>query len=225
MPVQSTISEIQGAAATAQQEASNKNSMATLGKEDFLRLLTAQLQQQDPTEPMDSTAFVAQLAQFSSLEQMTNTNDTLTKMLVAQGTALQTTAAAMVGKTAVFNTDQVSLEEGKPATITADLALAAANVNVVIRDQEGSTVRILNLGPMAAGTNRITWDGRDGDGDPLPAGAYTAEVLATDLNGDPISLTQGGSARITGITFVDGIPTFLAGGTSLQLSDISELDE
>jgi flagellar basal-body rod modification protein FlgD len=224
MPVQSTISQIQNAAATAQQEASQKDK-SSLGKDDFLKLLTTQLQQQDPTQPMDSTAFVAQLAQFSTLEQMSNTNDTLTKLLTAQGTSMQTTAAAMVGRSAVFNTNQVTLEQGKPATITANLSQAAVNVNVALADKDGQQVRVLNLGAMASGQNRITWDGRDSGGTPLPSGTYTAQVLATDLNGKSIALTQKGSARITGIAFDNGTTKFLAGGSSLQLSDISELDE
>jgi flagellar hook assembly protein FlgD len=126
MAVQSTIAQIQSAGAAAQQTAAKTTTGSNaLGKDEFLKLLTAQLQQQDPTQPMDSTAFVAQLAQFSSLEQMNNVNDTLTKMLTSQGTSLQTTAASMVGKTAVFSTDQVSLTQGTPATITATLSQAA----------------------------------------------------------------------------------------------------
>jgi flagellar basal-body rod modification protein FlgD len=222
--VQSTISDIQSAGATAQQEAAKKDS-TTLGKDDFLKLLTTQLQQQDPTKPMDNTAFVAQLAQFSSLEQMNNVNDTLTKLLTSQGTSLQTTAASMVGKTAVYDTDLVSLTEGKDAIVSANLSQAAANVNVVIQDSNGATVRILNLGACASGTNRFTWDGKDDAGDQLPAGNYTSQVLATDINGNSISLTQYGSARITGITFESGALKFLAGGSSLQLSEITELDE
>jgi flagellar basal-body rod modification protein FlgD len=223
MAVSSTISQIQGAAATAQQEAAKK-SMSTLGKDDFLKLLTTQLQQQDPTQPMDSTAFVAQLAQFSTLEQMSNTNDTLTSMLAAQATGLQMSAASFVGKTAVFNTDQVSLEEGKPAIISADLSQAATNVNIVLKDKDGATVRTLALGAATSGRNRFTWDGYDDDGATLPAGNYTAEVLATDVNGKPIALTQSGSARISGVTFDSGVPIFIAGGASVPLTDILELD-
>src|ERR1039458_8712701 len=125
MAIQSTISQIQSAATTAQQATATKNDPSQLGESDFLKLLTTQLQQQDPTQPMDNTAMVAQLAQFSALEQMTNVNTTLTQMLTGQGTALEATAASMVGKTAIFNTDQVSLTQGKTATITANLSQAA----------------------------------------------------------------------------------------------------
>ena len=226
MAVSSTISQIQSAGATAQQAAAQTTTgSTTLGKNEFLKLLTAQLQQQDPTQPMDSTAFVAQLAQFSSLEQMNNVNDTLTKMLTSQSTSLQTTAASMVGKTAVFNTDEVSLTQGKPATITATLSQAATDTNLVIKDKDGNTVRVMALGPMQSGLNTIKWDGLDDNGKALPTDTYTTQVNAKDISGNPVSLTQNGSARITGITFDNGTPKFLAGGSTLQLSDISELDE
>jgi len=225
MAVSSTISQIQSAGATAQQAAAKTTGSTTLGKDEFLKLLTAQLQQQDPTQPMDSTAFVAQLAQFSSLEQMNNVNDTLTKMLTSQSTSLQTTAASMVGKTAVFNTDEVSLTQGKPATITATLSQAATDTNLVIKDKDGNTVRVMALGPMQSGLNTIKWDGLDNNGKELPTDTYTTQVNAKDIGGNPVSLTQNGSARITGITFDNGTPKFLAGGSTLQLSDISELDE
>jgi flagellar basal-body rod modification protein FlgD len=225
MAVQSTISQIQSAAATAQQQASSKDNSTTLGKDDFLKLLTTQLQQQDPTQPMDNTAFVAQLAQFSSLEQMSNVNDTLTKMLTAQGTALQTTAADMVGKNAIFTTDQVNLVMGNTATIAANLSQAAANVNLVIQDSSGNAVRTAALGACPSGMNKFTWDGLDDNGSQLPTGTYTTQILATDINGKSVSLTQSSSAPITGVTFSNGTPSFIAGGTTLQLSDISELDE
>jgi len=225
MAVQSTISQIQSAAATAQQQAAKKSDPNALGKDDFLKLLTTQLQQQDPTQPMDNTAFVAQLAQFSSLEQMSNVNDTLTQMLTSQGTALETTAAGMVGKTAIFNTDQVSLVQGKPATITANLSQAATNVTLTIQDGSGNTVRTIGEGAYPSGNNTFTWDGQDDHGNSLPNGNYTAQLQATDINGKSVSLTQNGSAPITGVVFNNGTPEFLAGGSTLKISDISQLNE
>jgi flagellar basal-body rod modification protein FlgD len=224
MAVQSTIAQIQSAGATAQQ-AATKSDPTSLGKDDFLKLLTAQLQQQDPTQPMDNTAFVAQLAQFSSLEQMNNVNDTLTKVLASQGAAQQTNAATMVGKTAVYPTDEVNLTEGKHATISVNLSQAAANVNVVIQDANGSQVRTLTPGACPSGPNGFDWDGKDGNDKLLDPGIYTAQIQATTLDGKTVPLTQYGSARITGITFDNGTTKFLAGKSTLQLSDISEIDE
>jgi flagellar basal-body rod modification protein FlgD len=126
MAVSSTVSQIQSASAATQAASAAKDSNSALGKDAFLKLLTTQLQYQDPTQPMDNTAMVAQLAQFSSLEQMSDVNTNLTKMLTAQGTALETTAAGLVGKTAVFSTNEVGLTEGKTATISATLSQAAS---------------------------------------------------------------------------------------------------
>jgi flagellar basal-body rod modification protein FlgD len=225
MAVQSTISEIQSAGAAAQ-NAANTKSKNTLGKDEFLKLLTAQLQKQDPTEPMDNSAFVAQLAQFSSLEQMSNVNDTLTKMLAGQTTTLQTGAANMVGKTAMLPGDELTLEPGDTsAKIGINLDKAAAGVAVVILAEDGSTVQQIDAGAMDAGPNSVVWDGKDANGDAVPANHYTARVVALGSDGQNISFTQTSSARITGMTFKDSTPTYIAGGKSLQLSDISELDE
>lgn len=226
MAVQSTISAIQSAGAAAQAAASAKSNSTTLGKDDFLKLLTTQMQQQDPTQPMDNTAFVAQLAQFSSLEQMNNVNDTLTKMLTSQNTALQTSATSMVGKTAVFNSDQVVLTAGQAVTVNANLPQIAGNVNLTIQDADGNTVSTAGLGPKAAGNNTFTWTGKDSSGAQLPDGTYTAQVSATDLAGKQMTVTQTAKERITGVTFEsDGTLKLLAGGLSLSISDISELDE
>lgn len=225
MAVTSTISQIQSAATTAQQQTATKSDPSQLGESDFLKLLTTQLQQQDPTQPMDNTAMVAQLAQFSALEQMTNVNTTLTQMLTGQGTALEANSAGMVGKTAIFSTDQVSLTQGKPASITANLSQAATNVTLTIQDGTGDTIRTIGEGACASGNNTFTWDGNDDSGNQLPTGTYTAQVLATDINGRSISLTQNGSAPITSVLFNNGVPQFVAGGSTLQLSDISQLTD
>lgn len=227
MAVSSSISDIQSATSATQKaiDTAKANQNSTLDKNAFLKLLTEQMKNQDPTQPMDSTAFVAQLAQFSSLEQMNNVNDNLTKLITAQGTSLQTTAASVVGKTAVFESDDVVLEKDKPATFTAKLAQAADSVTAVIEDSEGKKIRTLQLGHAPLGLSRFSWDGKDGDGDTVDPGTYTVTVTASDVNGKPIELTQQGSARVTGIAYVNGTPQYQAGGHTLQLSDISELTE
>ncbi len=227
MAVSSTISDIQSAAAATQQQAdaAKASSGTTLDKNSFLTLLTEQMKNQDPTQPMDNTAFVAQLAQFSALEQMTNVNSNLTTLISAQGTSLQTTAASMIGKTAVFQSDSVVLQADSPAVFTANLSQAATNATAVVQDSNGNTIRTLQLGACSSGLNHFSWDGKNDSGNTVNPGTYTVNVTASDINGTPISLTQNGSALITGVTYVNGTPEFQAGGQTLKISDISELDE
>jgi len=228
MAVESTISQIQSTQSVAAEAANKSKSSGSseLGKDEFLKLLTEQMKHQDPTQPMDNTAFVAQLAQFSTLEQMDNSNQTLTKMLAGQVTALQTTAASYVGKSAVFKTDEVSIEKGGKATITADLAEAAADVSITIKDANGNTVRTEDIGSQPAGKFSFDWDGYDKNGEEVASGTYTVAVAAQDKDKNAIAVSQTYSSKITGISFdSDGNPTFHAGGTTIGLSDITELDE
>ncbi len=224
MAIQSTVSQIQGAATAAAQQTAQQNDPTALGKQQFLTLLTTQLQYQDPTQPMDSSAFVAQLAQFSSLEQMTNVNDTLTQMLTAQSTS---NAASLVGKTAQFSanqaTGQIAVTQGTPVTISASLTAAAANVTMVVEDSSGATVRTAALGSGLSGANSFQWDGLDDNGSPVATGTYAAQLTATNSTGQTVPFIQ--SAVITGFTTNNGTPQFIAGGSTLQLSDISEVDQ
>jgi flagellar basal-body rod modification protein FlgD len=223
--VTSTIEDIQkqgDASRSAEVEKKNGNK---LDKNAFLRLLTAQMQHQDPTSPMDNTAFVAQLAQFSSLESMNNVNDTLTKLLTTQNTSLQNTAIGMVGKTAVFATDQVSHIEGKNTTVSADLSNIAMNVTMQISDDAGLPVRTVQLGPALAGKNIFSWDGKNDDGDNVLSGIYSIELTAQDVNDNPVTLNQFAHERITGVSFVNGEAKLTAGGVNVDLSQISEITE
>jgi flagellar basal-body rod modification protein FlgD len=112
-----------------------------------------------------------------------------------------------------------------PTTVGFTLSQPAGNVNIAIQDASGNTVRTIGVGPVQDLKNNHPWDGKDDKGNPLQTGTYTAQVSATDLQGNPITVTQSVTARITGMTFANGTPTLLAGTTSLQLSDITELDE
>src|SRR5213076_3542955 len=106
---------------------SDAHGSSALGKDEFLKLMMAQLSQQDPTAPSDSNAFVAQLAQFSSLEQMQNVNSTLQSLLVGQASQNNTGAINLVGKDVRYKTDQITLEQGQTATTSAKLGADAAD--------------------------------------------------------------------------------------------------
>lgn len=208
---------IGGSAATEAPEAKN-----ALGKNEFVRLLVAQLGNQDPTAPMESKDFVAQLAQFANVELLQGVETRLDALLVAQAASNQTAAAGLVGKEVVFHTDRVDLGE-TGATLLADLESAATSVTVTITDESGKTVRTLEAGAHAAGQASIPWDGRDASGRALPPGSYNVRVAAADADGKSVAVEQLARGVASGVSFENGFPELLISGVRIKLSDIVEL--
>ena len=217
-------------ATQAVQQPADATGSNELGKDQFLQILTAQLANQDPTAPMDSNAFVAQLAQFSALEQAQNTNDTLTQMLALQQTTGQTgnvsVAVAAVGKQASYNASQMPLSAGGSLGVTAILASPATNVTLEVDDANGNPVRNQQLGALAAGSNNLTWDGYNDAGVAQAPGNYTLTVSATDISGNPVSVTQQASGLVTGVTFQNGAAQLMINNnTPVSLSDLISIQQ
>lgn len=176
-------------------------SKAALGQEQFLKLLIEQLKNQDPLKPMDSTDFTAQLAQFSSLEQLFNVNKNLAAMQDYSATTNRLSALDMIGKKVTFTgSGTVSLgEEAGSVPLKFDLADNANQVTVTITNESGQEVARLDLGYQDAGSRQISWDGLGEDGQPLPAGNYHFQVSAADEMGNSVAVTLYGSGLVQGI--------------------------
>ncbi|MFZ5439599.1 MAG: flagellar hook assembly protein FlgD [Myxococcota bacterium] len=197
----------------------------TLGKNEFLKLLTTQLANQDPLSPTDNQAFIAQLAQFASVEQSEAANNRLDSLIVAQAANNQTAVANLVGKDIVFKTDSVSLPATGGTTISGELSANAAKVSVSITDENGKKIRSLTAFGQQAGTIELAWDGRDDAGNPVPAGKYKVQLTAADDKENPVGVTLRGRARATGVTFEAGVPELLIGGLKVKLSDVLQIAE
>jgi flagellar basal-body rod modification protein FlgD len=196
-----------------------------LGKDEFVKLLLAQLQHQDPTSPMDGEAFVAQLAQFANLEQMNTANSNLESLIMGQAAAHQTSVVSLVGKDVLYRSDGVTLAQGQPARSLTNLPQAAGSVTAVVTDSNGRTVRTMQLGARAAGPLEITWDGKDDAGEALPPGDYHIRIAAADKEGKNIPVEARARARVDGVSFEEGVPAVLVGGGKIKLSDIVEITE
>ncbi len=195
-----------------------------LGKDDFLQLLTTKLRYQDPMNPMEDHEFIAQLAQFSSLEQMQNINETMqTQILLTQSTN-NALATSLIGKDVQALGNSISLEEAGTAEISMELQ-AAADVTVRIYDKDGTVVRTLAAGSMEAGVNSTTWDGLDTGGESLPAGTYTYEVTAIASDKTTVGVTTYTTGHVTGVEFVNGAAELLVNGVHIPLSDVIRIDE
>lgn len=150
---------------------------------EFLKLFVAQLQHQNPLDPMSGADMVAQLATFSQLEQSVEANRQLATMAADQAAAAASGLAALVGRTATADASTLELA-GTPPPLTIKTVGAFTEGRVVIRNAGGDIVRDLPVGPGGDGTS-IPWDGRDASGRPLPPGSYSVSVELTNAQGQP----------------------------------------
>jgi flagellar basal-body rod modification protein FlgD len=197
-----------------------------MGRDAFLKLLVAQLKNQDPLKPQDNSAFVAELAQFSSLEQSMGVNDKLNQMMLQNQGMANSNVVNMVGQVATVKGSLITTDGsglGAPVAFTQDRA--SDKTVVQIQDANGKIVRTLDLGERPAGISRITWDGRSDDGLVMPAGTYAVALKATDADGGTVVTSQETSGTITGVAFDKGYPVLhLSNGVSAPVSDLLRVE-
>jgi flagellar basal-body rod modification protein FlgD len=201
----------------------------TLGKDDFLRLLVAKLSNQDPLNPVEDEAFIAQLAQFSSLEQLTNMNENLQQdiqwnYLLSQ-TISNTMATSLIGRTVKADSSMIYLETAGTADFAVNLDRDASEVTITIRDEYGNVVRTITEENLEQGDHTINWDGTNDSGEQVPGGAYTVSVNAVDTIGDSFTPSQFIEGKVTGVIYRDGIALLNVNGQDLPLASVLEVRE
>lgn len=192
-------------------------------QDQFLTLLTTELQNQDPTDPMDNSEMVTQLAQIStisSIEDVTSTLEGISSQISASET-LQ--ASALVGNGVLIDGNVIQVDSGVATTFGVTLDSDADSVSVTIKDSSGTVVRTLDEGSMSAGTQALSWDGLQDDGTTAADGAYTFSISAT-TDDVAVASTALKYALVTGITTDSSNEVALdLGGVNdnVALSDIS----
>jgi flagellar basal-body rod modification protein FlgD len=193
---------------------------SVLGKDDFLKLMLAQLKNQDPMNPMQSTDFIAQTAQFTSLEQLQNMNKLLEQMTTQSGVTSAAGAAALLGKTVSVNGSPIQFDGLQQLQLPYALPVGGAAVGLQITDASGKVVRTMNLGAQAAGTHRVVFDGLGDDGQALPAGSYQYQVGAANASGQAVPGIVTGSGVVTGIAVDSGVLMLVIGNQHVPLSSM-----
>lgn len=181
--------------------------------DDFLNLLTTQLQNQDPLSPMDSTEFTNQLVGFSQVEQQINMNEKLEQILSLELSSMSTVAANYVGMNVSF-LGEVTYFGGDPLNIEYVLDDNAASSKIRILDEEGNIVRTVEA-DKSAGHHEFTWDGTDDYGQPVAEGNYTIRVDALDGEGAAITYQTAVPALVSGVAAEDGVIQLLLRGDSI----------
>jgi flagellar basal-body rod modification protein FlgD len=186
----------------------------------FLRLLTTQLQNQDPLSPMDTNQFTQQLVEFASVEQQMKSNDALTALVALQQASLSTAALSLVGATVVVDGSTTQLASGQ-ATWLLDVS-KPATAAITIKDSTGQTVYSGTVSVNPGGQNFV-WDGTGTDGTVCPDGAYTMTATATDASGQTTAVTTEIQARVDSVDLTQNPPLLSINGQNYTLNQILKI--
>lgn len=198
----------------------------SMGKDAFLKLLVEQIKHQDPLQPTDNAEFVAELAQFTSLEQTMGINDRLDRLSIQSQGSANTAVVGFVGKNAIVRGDVITRDaSGQPSKIKFQLSNPAETVKVSVADSNGRTVRELVLNKSDSAVREVMWDGMSSEGVRQPPGRYTFTVTAKGPNDEIISYNPEASGIVKSVSFNKGYPELsLDSGIAVPVSDLIRVE-
>lgn len=182
-----------------------KTSLSSLTEnfDNFLLLLTKQLQHQDPLSPLDTNQFTEQLVQFAGVEQSISTNNKLDQLIAFNSNNQAISALAFLNTTVEVDSDQIWLAGGGESEILYALPQDAAETTITILDASGKPVRV-ESGSTTVGEHSFVWDGTDNDGDALPEGVYSIQITAVDSKGESVEVGTGTVGTVEGVQMRNG---------------------
>jgi flagellar basal-body rod modification protein FlgD len=219
-----TVNDIYAELGLARPQTQGAKNNKELSQEDFLALLTTQLANQDPFKPMEDGQFIAQMAQFSSVDSLQRLENSFSSFAAAMTSNQALQASTLVGQSVLVPADRVSLTSGGQASGEFQTDSSVSGVLLTVTDANGQTVRRVSIGDVAAGDHQWSWDGTDDNGNPVPAGDYqisitgqigeTTHQFATQVYGQVASVSLGGQ---------DGIVLNIDGLGSINLADVRRI--
>jgi flagellar basal-body rod modification protein FlgD len=226
----STINQTYGANGTGMLNSiGSAGDNTVMGQDDFLAMLVTQLSYQDPLSPMDSQQFAAQLAQFTTVEQLTSINQNLQDSLQAQMLLNQSInnsmSAQLIGLDARALNETIVLDDGEATPIMYNLSGNATVVSIKIYDEDGAEVKSVTLAGQPIGDHTYEWDGTNNVGAALPEGQYTFTVTAETSEGNSLEVEQFITGLITGVQYSGGSAQLMMGNLPILLANVSQLSQ
>lgn len=216
----SAATTISGLTTDASKTASSKTGLAT-DFNQFLTLLTTQLQNQDPLNPMDSNEFTNQLVQFSQVEQQINSNQKLDSLLALQLSSSISASLGYVGLDINYISSELSYDgQSTDNTITYSLEKGASSAKMSIVNEDGETIYSNDQIGKVAGKNTFTWDGKDSSGQLAPKGTYTVKIDALDADNAAVKSSIVVKGNVRGVETQDGTIYLLVGDRAVPVSNV-----
>jgi flagellar basal-body rod modification protein FlgD len=209
---QTLLDTMNGASSSTSSTSSTSGTSAADLQNTFLQLLVAQLKNQDPTNPMDSSQMTSQLAQISTVQGISQLNTSLSSLSTQLAAGQQSQAALLIGSTVLAPGNSVAVASGKAGAFGVQLTSAVSDLQVVVKNSAGTIVNTIDLGKQSAGTIPVGWTPTDTAGNTLPDGTYTITATGT-INGQEATATT-----LTGAT-VESVVTQSSGTAGLVLSN------
>ena len=193
--------------------------------DQFLKLLTTQLQNQDPLSPMDTAQFTNQLVGFSQVEQQLKSNDTLNKLLTMQTINMTSLGVSFIGKDVQVAGSSFNATGSGSVDLAYSLPSTAASGSISIKDSSGNVV-FTKATDLSSGTHEFVWDGKETDGTTAPAGTYTMKVSAQDSSGAALNVTGFVPGHVSGVETADDGTLMLNVGSSLvPMTDVRKISD
>jgi flagellar basal-body rod modification protein FlgD len=191
----------------------------------FLKLLTTQMQNQDPLDPMDSSQYTQQLVQYSQVEQSIKQNSTLNSILASLGNQSLTQASSMIGKTVEVNSDTSGLTAATPAQWNWYASADASEITATITDASGKVVETRKL-DAGERTGNFSWDGKiTGSEKTAPEGVYTLKLEGFDANGNKITVSPWATGSVNNVQMVNGAVQLSINGAEYASDSISRIEK
>lgn len=217
-----TSTGLNAATNTEYLEATTQVDKSVLGKDDFMTLLLVELQNQDPTEPMDTEKILTQTSQLATLEASENTNQALSDLATALGSTQQFTTIAAIGKTADLGSNAIGYDEGSTSSFEVYFPQDIASGSLEILDSNGDIVSTMNIEPNAAGVYQFDWDGTLSNGTAAESGMYYVTASYNNAAGEALT-TRMGAYPIESVRFEDGETLVKVGSSYVPLDNVVEI--
>ncbi|WP_084620397.1 flagellar hook assembly protein FlgD [Devosia chinhatensis] len=211
---------VSGVSGTSGASAASRQTIAQ-NFDTFLSILTTQLKNQNPLDPLDTNQFTQQLVQFTGVEQQLKTNEFLEALLLNTQSTARSDAVSYIGREVSASGKTAELKEGG-AYWTYNAATNVANATVTIKNAAGSVVYV-EQGSLSGGNGAFLWDGMGSDGNKQPDGVYTIEIKGTNVSGNTVAVSTSSVGVVTAVDFSGAEPMLTVGRNKIALKDVTNI--